>query len=220
MGKRIPFIKCKICETLVQRKPHAPGAGVVCSDACLRESRRRTGKALAAAGLAVPPKPTEASRKAASERMTGAGCPKWNGGKTTARCGRYIMVTPPKDYPFKDSLTAQGYIREHRMVMELHLGRPLTDKEEVHHINHDTKDNRLENLQVMSRQEHIEQERKDGTFLRRYKPCIFGCGRGTKPALGVHMQACRLCRKEHPGDPRSEMQHEWTRSPLSRKVRA
>jgi hypothetical protein len=35
---------------------------------------------------------------------------------------------------------------EHRVVMEGIIGRPLTDKEEVHHINHVRTDNRVENL--------------------------------------------------------------------------
>ena len=43
---------------------------------------------------------------------------------------------------------------EHRTIMEQHLGRPLTDDEVVHHINGDTFDNRIENLQLMTRTEH------------------------------------------------------------------
>jgi hypothetical protein len=207
---------CKICGVEV-RKYNPKGKGVVCSDACLRESRRRNGKQLAADGKARPPKPTEATRKAASERMKGAGCPKWNGAKTTGGAGRYILVRAPDGYPFPDSIGTRGYIREHRMVMELHLGRALVEGEEIHHVNHDTKDNRLENLRLMTRQEHIAQERTDGTFLTRYKQCVFECGRGTKAALGRHFQACLPCRKRHPDDARSTLEYEWKLSPLSRK---
>lgn len=43
---------------------------------------------------------------------------------------------------------------EHRVVAEEMLGRSLTSNDIVHHINHDKKDNRPENLSVMSRSEH------------------------------------------------------------------
>lgn len=41
-----------------------------------------------------------------------------------------------------------------RYIMENHLGRELESNEIVHHINEDPMDDRLENLQVMSRSEH------------------------------------------------------------------
>lgn len=50
-----------------------------------------------------------------------------------------------------------GYVLLHRVIVENHLQRLLDDSEIVHHVNGDKKDNRLDNLQVMSALEHNTQ---------------------------------------------------------------
>jgi hypothetical protein len=44
----------------------------------------------------------------------------------------------------------------HRLIMEEHIGRKLKPTEQVHHINGDKTDNRIENLEIMNTGEHLK----------------------------------------------------------------
>jgi len=47
-------------------------------------------------------------------------------------------------------------IREHRHVMEEHLGRKLQPEEVVHHLDENPRNNKIENLVLRSRAQHVK----------------------------------------------------------------
>lgn len=63
-------------------------------------------------------------------------------------------------YPDYPSSNNAGYVMEHVYIMEQHIGRQLRDNECVHHINFNRADNRIENLKLMTKSEHMSYHMK------------------------------------------------------------
>lgn len=86
----------------------------------------------------------------------------WKGGRRKHSLG-YILVQCP-DHP--ESKKYDGYVLEHRLVMEGMLGRMLSPEEVVHHINGKKEDNRPENLKVYASQGlHIHEHRQRNSYV-------------------------------------------------------
>ena len=63
---------------------------------------------------------------------------------------------PIKSNPYVRKMINKKSNTEHRTIMEYFLGRKLKRNEHVHHINGNPKDNRIENLEIKSPNEHAK----------------------------------------------------------------
>lgn len=70
-------------------------------------------------------------------------------------------------YKYKALKVNGKRIDEHRHVMQLHLGRQLDKNEVVRHRNGDTRDNRIENLYLITRQQQVEEQIASKQFYAR-----------------------------------------------------
>ena len=94
--------------------------------------------------------------------------PNWIGGRYRGK-GGYIYVISP-NHPHK---TDTGYVLEHRLVMEKHLGRYLKPDEIVHHIDRQKDNNDLANLVLFANHsehaKHHFRERRASTGTELYE---------------------------------------------------
>lgn len=71
--------------------------------------------------------------------------------------------------PFHPKANPFGFVPQHRLVVERHLGRFLKSNEMVHHIDGNPLNNDIDNLAVLSRAEHIRLHRQKD-FESRHNP--------------------------------------------------
>ena len=121
--------------------------------------RRRDRRVCPECGCEFECRPSDPKR-ACSDRCAGLSRrgernPKFNGGLSESE-GRTVIVHRDGTWTFY-----------YRALMEAHLGRELLPSEVVHHINGDPTDDRIENLQVLSRAAHMEIHRPELLAARK-----------------------------------------------------
>lgn len=130
-----------------QRKRQAEAPLILCADGC--------GEMIPSINLKGKPQRFKDNSHRRRENTS-----QWKGGRWQDDRGYWYIYSP--DHPFR---TSDGYVLEHRLVMEKHIGRYLKKSEIVHHIIPVTSEycnNDISNLMLLSSQkEHGQQHRID-----------------------------------------------------------
>ena len=116
------YCKCDGCGKIFKRKLSELNNSHYCNSQCFYKNYKR---------------------KRWNGERRGSNNPNWKGGRFITANG-YVFIHKPEYL----SANINGYVQEHRLVMEQYLGRYLKLEEDIHHINGIRDDNRIENLML------------------------------------------------------------------------
>ena len=85
----------------------------------------------------------------------------WKGGRLYER-GYKMILCPDQSHPYGVMKGGnKKYIREHRYIMEQHIGRYLTPKEIIHHKDGNISNNDISNLFITTFSEHSRKHKQE-----------------------------------------------------------
>ena len=135
--------KCKVCKE--EFEGHIQQ--IYCSNRC--KCRSKMNKCLTCGKLI-----SNMGKKCTSCAHGGSLAHQWKGGRTMM--SGYVMV---REHEFVPNSGVQHYICEHRLNMQLHLGRKLIKDEIVHHIDFIRDNNKIDNLWLCTKSSHKTMEK-------------------------------------------------------------
>ncbi len=152
---------CEVCgKTFRAYANERRGKHITCNMACFNKIR---GKIFT--GIPKPNNGAGWNKGLKMPEISGENHPNWKGGRYKHSRG-YILIKRDHERSYK------GYVLEHIVVMEKHLGRKLKEGEVIHHINHNKQDNRIENLELFASNglhtltHHIDRD-SNGRFIAK-----------------------------------------------------
>lgn len=164
---------CKVCGKNFYRKMFqiVAGTGVLCSRKCQQiwQARNSITKSCEWCGLDFVCSPDVAKRrKYCSWACQSVGriknaLPRLHNGKPVILDTQgYVRIYEPDNPGCYDD----GWIMEHRWVIEQSIGRRLERQEHVHHVNGNKEDNCIENLVLLSCSDHQSITQKNNVIKR------------------------------------------------------
>lgn len=105
---------------------------------------------------------TRCSLVKTNEALSKNDASRWEKGRATWNRKPFIFTRSRKGgkmykllyLPDHPNASKKGYIREHRFVMEQKIGRTLLANEVVHHLDRNTLNNDVHNLELLTAKEH------------------------------------------------------------------
>lgn len=178
-------VQCAVCDKILMRYPShiSKSKMIVCSRQC--NGKLRATELVKHSHKARAHWSQEAEQRWRN-RITGETNPAWKGG-VTYRKRKGLYANQPIKYvrcpaEFLSMARSDGYVMEHRIVVALTIGRPLSRTEVVHHINHNATDNNINNLMLFA----TNAEHKTYEHRKSIKPLWCGlCHSRTQGKSGV-----------------------------------
>lgn len=157
-GRRIDKT-CTICKNVFNIVLARRDTAKYCSRLC--SYKGKVGKSSWNKGIKTGIIPKQAF-KPKDPRIMGENNPNYLGGKYTSnwKGGRWLMGRG-----YIGVTVNKKYLSEHRYIVEQYLGRKLDSSEDVHHINGDRTDNRIDNLMVLNKSDHTKLHWRTGKHI-------------------------------------------------------
>lgn len=152
-------LSCKLCGKMVYIPKHRLKTFGYCSRKCSAKEAYKSR-----IYTSVSKEIREKISKTLVGKYRGYKSPHWKGGRYSHADGYIYLYAPNHPYKNKD-----GYVFEHRLVIENYLQRFLSKDEHIHHKNGIKNDNRLENLKIFSNSQHLKYEWNKGNMKNASK---------------------------------------------------